>query len=421
MFVGVMQDDGTTQIFEAGLLPSILKPQAVLLMIGGDSVERIEACFVAVQDILSLSTGVPLAPFAEGRTSHYVYAYFADETPLSWGNCFYVGKGLNLRWLDHVKARAPSKTKPASSLKEAMIDKWVSELGLNGALRPSALSKLAANRLVYKLGQWTGPYSELQSFAAEYFLITCQLGPYALSNRTQGNSSVSEVRILGRNAGLFMHNPAHVRVWTRAVAQVFSDPFAKILSNRIEPGLHLLANQAYLADLASSLAEIDLHPEAMSSARRTDLEETPAHYSVEGAADPCLTFSTHDDRPYRFQLKLSMHSADVMVNVRSKLDGVAGARRFEAYFRDHMIAGRPLSDCYGGKSPISLSGSPDPYFKPFAKDANGKADTKFSISGVATEQDVQVNWHADPLPSSLQNCLKAFLDAFPSPATLSPP
>jgi hypothetical protein len=217
-----------------------------------------------------------------------------------------------------------------------------------------------------------------------------------------------------------MNNPAHVRVWTRAVEQVFSDPFAKILPNRIEPGLHLLANQAHLADLASNLGEIDLHPEVMSSARRIGLEETPAHYSVEGAADPCLTFSTHDDRPYRFQLKLSMHSADVMVNVRPKVDGVAGARRFEAYFRDHMIAGRPLSDCYGGKSPISLSGSSDPYLKPFAKDANGRADTKFSISGVATERDVYVNWHADPLSSSLQNCVKAFLDVFPAPATLPP-
>ncbi len=42
MFVGMMQDDGNTQIFEAGPIPSNIKPQTVLLMIGSDSVERIE-------------------------------------------------------------------------------------------------------------------------------------------------------------------------------------------------------------------------------------------------------------------------------------------------------------------------------------------------------------------------------------------
>lgn len=381
--------------------------------------ERIEACFVAVRDILMLSPEVPLARFPKDKTSHYVYAYFADETPLSWDNCFYVGKGRNLRWVDHVKARTPGKAKPASSSKERMIDTWVSGLGLNSPVKNTALAEIATNTLVHKLGQWTGPYAELQSFAAEYFVITCQLGPYALSNKTQGNSMVSLVRILGKNAGLVMDNPAHLRVWTRAVTQVLSDPFAKIISNRIEPGLHLLANEPYLIALESNLAGIGLYPQAMSLAKRTGLDETPAHYSVEGASDPCLTFSTNDDRPYRLQLKLSMHSDDVMVNVRPKVDGIAGARRFEAYFRDLAIKGKPLSDYYSGNSPIRLSGSADPYFKPFAKDAHGKSDIKFAIAGTSDAHDVRVNWCTETLSSSLPICLEAFLNAFPAPANLS--
>lgn len=415
MFVGAMLDDGTTQIWEAEVGAHRPDPRDVLLLVGSDNIQEIEACFEAVSDMRTISSEESLPRFTDDNTSHYVYGYFANERMLSWGDCFYIGKGKKARWLDHVRERVPGKRHDLQRLKAAKIDEWIENLGSSVPMTKKALGKAAPGRLVCKLGQWNGPYSELQAFVAEYFLITGYTGVYALSNRTRGNTALSEVRILGRNVLLAMDKPNHVKGWTQAVHQFLANPYEGILMTRIAPGLHLLANENYFSALAGRLETIGLYPHSINRSRPIGLDDTPAHYSVEGAADPCLTFSTRDNRPYRFQLKLSMHSPDVMVNVRSKIDGVAGAQSFETYYRSARIEGRPLESYYAGHLPIRRAGSPDPYFKPFAKDGNGRNDTKFAISGSDFERDILTNWCETPLTSDLMEALRAFLAAFPAP------
>lgn len=362
--------------------------------------------FTKTEDPLSFGN------FSQNPQDYYTYAYFrSPETP-RWNECFYVGKGKGMRWTNHVAVQAAKNAPLPRTEKERLIKDWVQQEHTSTPAQVLELGELlsrAESRLVRKVGQWSGHYAEAQSFAAEYYLIRGWLGAYALANDTGGNARIGDVRVMTRDAGLHGHEPAHMRGWERAVKTFCQKPDDPNLASRLRPALLLLANQDSLSQVDDLMRPIGLFPHPVRNMLQKDFPEISAHVTVEGASDACLSFSTKDNRPFRFQLKLSMKEVRVRVNLRPRDNSKTAKNEFINYMR------QMTTKFYGDIEPIkAMPGAP--YFKPFSENAVGRTDVSFPLFDGDKSVQGRANWIKNKdFTLTLTEALKSFLQAFPIP------
>ncbi len=346
----------------------------------------------------------------------YVYGYFKEPGTCRWDECFYIGKGVGTRWTQHVSARAGDRIDGPTTEKESHIDAWITAQQSSSPvpLRKVDLVRRAENRLVRIIDCWSGENSKACAFAAEYALIRGVYGAYQLTNLTGGNNRFQEVRLLAREAGLDPAQTAHAHAWAQAVSVFAQNPDEEILNTRIRPLMLLLANAPLLASLDARLREIGLTAAILQGFPAVDDSNVPAHFSVEGASDPCLTYVPQDSRPIRIQLKLSRSNAATFINIRPRDYTALERERFLQFMAEVSPNGQRLTQHYGGDSPIRNPGNP--YFKPFATDGRGTADMLFPLRETDDPVQISPNWAPDAQPLSLTGALKLFLDAFISDA-----
>jgi hypothetical protein len=397
---------------------AIANHQQILFAAAADDELLVQQALNAVASMYGVAPPPPTPRFQNPPGDYYVYAYFNNLNDSAWDDCFYIGKGKGNRWTAHVGERSEENLPQATSAKNRHIDAWVAAQR-DAATAPLTAQKLIAaakqQGLVRKLGQWSGPFAEACAFAAEHFLIRGLLGVYELANNTGGNNQIGNLRILVRDKGLDMNTPSHATAWCLAVDTFVCNPDAKILNNRIRPSLHLLSYQTLFASLDQSLAQIGLFPQARNYFDPIEFPSVPSHASVEGASDPCLSYVTNDQRPFRVQLKLSRCNDGTVVNVRPRVDGVRGRHDYFQYFQNININGSPLVNHYGGNLPIIVPGAP--YFKPFAQDGNGINDTLFPLNAGQGVVTGYANWmQGGHFNLNLRDALNLFLNSFTNQA-----
>lgn len=388
-------------------------PSTCRLLVAGPEEGAVLAVLDAAREAFELTTRPgPDPDMALSPEGEYVYAYFREPDRPVWDGCFYVGKGVGTRWTQHVSGRARALTAPPETDKERRIDAWVQEQrsAARVPLRNRDLVRLAEHQLVRLLGRWSGPHAAACAFAAEYVLIRGFLGAYRLTNLTSGNDRSDGVRLLVREAGLDRGLSAHETGWARAVNIFARNPDEEVLNTRVRPLLHLLANEPLLSSLDARLARVGLRPAPIHAFSAPDYPGVPPHFSAEGASDPCVTFLPADDRPFRVQLKLSRSQAATFVNVRPRQDTAAGRALFHRFMSEVRPNGAPLSAHYGGESPLRNPGQP--YFKPFAANGSGKADTLFSLREEDGPAETSPNWAPATPPLTLVAALRLFLETF---------
>ena len=399
----------------------------VYFLTAGVDPEKVSAVLSAAQSICKIRHGESNDVSLSGVTNpddHYVYAYFENGIP-QWHRCFYVGKGVNSRWLSHVKDRLSSTGTPAKTPKERDIDSWI-------MTQPTSKRTLshAQNNLVRIIGHWSGVHAAACAFAVEYLIIRAIRGVYNLTNMTGGNGSFEDIKVLARDAGLDFAKQCHKAAWDDAVKEFIKDPGQVYISNRIRPLLHLLANSVYLKNLDALAAKVGLRPSTERFGTIPDYAKdcVPIHHAISGAADACITYlpdensqafkelknviSTEQESyvpnakllPFRVQIKLRMMEPYVVVNIKPR-DNSKGTRQlFKNFIQQKFGSYYP-----GGIAPIRKPD--DPFFKPFAIDGNGKKDQSFPLDKAGGKIEIICNWISGKSPQllNLEDALKKFM------------
>jgi hypothetical protein len=393
---------------------AVTNSRQLFFVTAADDQQLLQQVLNAVASMCGVSPPYPTPGFRNQPGDYYVYGYFNNLNAPTWNDCFYIGKGTGNRWTAHVGDRSTPNLPQATDAKNRHIDTWVAAQRNTATTQPTKqnlITEAKRQGLVRKLGQWSGPFAEACAFAAEHFLIKGLLGVYELANNTGGNNQIGSLRILVRDRGLDMNMQSQATAWRHATDTFVRNADAEILNNRIRPSLHLLSYQALFAALDQSLAQIGLNPQARNYFDQIEYPGVPSHASVEGAADPCLSYVPNDQRPFRLQLKLSRCNDGTAVNVRPRVDSKQGRDEYFQYFQNINVNGSPLVNYYGQDSPIRNPGTP--YFKPFAQDGVGRNDTLFPLSGGQGAVTGYANWfQGGYFTLNLSNALKLFLNTF---------
>lgn len=393
---------------------AVANHQQIVFAAAADDQQLIHQVLDAVASMCGMGPPAPTPVFQNLPGDYYVYGYFNNLNAPIWNDCFYIGKGTGNRFTEHVGNRGTPNLPHTTSSKEQHIDAWIAAQR-NTTTAPLTKQNLIAEAkqqgLVRKLGQWSGPYAEACAFAVEHFLIRGSLGVYELANNTGGNNQIENLRILVRDKGLDMHMQSHATAWRHAIDTFVVNPDAVILNNRIRPSLHLLSYQALFTSLDQSLARIGLIPQDRNYFNQNAYPGVPLHASVEGASDPCLSYVTNDQRPFRVQLKLSRCNDGTVVNIRPKIDDKQGRNDYFEYFQNININGITLAHYYNGNLPLKNPGTP--YFKPFAQDGNGKNDTLFPLIFGQAAVTGYANWiQCGHFNLNLYGALSLFVNTF---------
>lgn len=398
MFKGFVASDGNVNI-----VPSLgsIDPETALI-IGSDSSDgRLRAALDAAAQMLALTDKDLSTIPAHANTSgaEYVYIYLRDPATPSFKNGFYVGKGVEDRWLAHVRERIGANARLATKPKHVPIDNWVKDQTAGAS--PQELMARAANHLVRKVGAWTGPHAAVAAFAAEYALISVRIGVWSLTNDTSGNHRFGELRMVGRPDGLGMHCNHNLTLWRRTVAEFDQNPEEPLLNSRLKPAMILLGNFSTIESISERVARLGLTPlKARARANEGLIGHIPEHYDIDGASDATVNFQACH-LPIRVSLKLSFQNPAVRVNLRP-IPGMPDRNTaFLSALGDASSSGKGIGKFYDGRLPIRRPN--DPYFKPFAVDGNGNRDVPFPIDGSCVLVDT--NWLASPKMLSLYDAL----------------
>lgn len=398
MFKGFVASDGNVNI-----VPSLgsIDPETALIIGSDSSDERLRAALDAAAQMLALTDKDLSTIPAHANTSgaEYVYIYLRDPATPSFKNGFYVGKGVEDRWLAHVRERIGANARLATKPKHVPIDNWVKDQTAGAS--PRELMARAANHLVRKVGAWTGPHAAVAAFAAEYALISVRIGVWSLTNDTSGNHRFGELRMVGRPAGLGMHCNHNLTLWRRTVAEFDQNPEEPLLNSRLKPAMILLGNFSTIERISERVARLGLTPlKARARANEDLIGHIPEHYDIDGASDATVNFQACH-LPIRVSLKLSFQKPAVRVNLRP-IPGMPDRNTaFLSALGDASSSGKGIGKFYDGRLPIRRPN--DPYFKPFAVDGNGNRDVPFPIDGSCVLVDT--NWLASPKMLSLYDAL----------------
>ncbi len=400
---------------------------------------KIQACVDAVcqiaQQIAENGKFLTVPPATSSATTtpgeYYVYAYTrAPEAALArWTDCFYIGKGRNKRWIDHIKQRADNAAKgiPPKGDKETAIQSWINRLP---EFSSKELAKKAAGSFVRKVGAWRGGYAEIQSYVVEYFLIAHHLGPHAISNGTGGYMENDKVYALARPAIFDQDNAIHKAYWEGTVDEFCKFPQTKNNRSLWKPALLLLHAEKMIDQLDAQLASVDITPHDMHNNGRLSPEMMlRPHCQVDGSGDATINYSMPSQSPYRLQLKLSATTNEVRINMRPQQPGAAASQEFQDYidnlamdeceaFGCRVCIG-PLEALYGEHDPIKDRDG-KPFFKPFAQDARGARSPWFDIADTKVLSKVSTtNWIEGEISLALIEAMVLIFDVFRHPEAKS--
>lgn len=417
MFTGVVYKDNNGIVQSKSMSHSNMRsfigsinPWNLLFAVNGDDQVKIDAIINALAQAAVEQLNNPFfvnQPNISPDT-WYVYAYFDNSNP-SWADCFYIGKGNKKRLTEHVR---DALTFPPYKFtrKHHHIRAWLHKHGLISPSVTAAKNNAITGGLVRKLQLFNGPHAEAQAFYVEYFLITHIAGTYNVENATNGNRKNGDCTAIARSAGLDETNPNHVSVWGNTIDEFINDPYSKSIDNLWLPATRLLIAAPIEVTLTQQLGHLGLVPanmtvRGMGRALPPNLVMPKVNMAVRGAADATLTYQFINNRPYRIELKISATDLTAVINLR-RLSGSATNDSFINYFNNvtlaHGLVNRALSDVsaqlinlYGPNQNINnLIKHPesDPYYKPFALNANGRNDISFSLADLTERSDGQTNW-----------------------------
>jgi hypothetical protein len=366
------------------------------------------------------------------RDGQEVYVYAYTQTPEAalprWKDCFYIGKGIGNRWLDHVSERLRAMTRghPALTSKQVAIQSWIDQQNPGN---PADLPKKAAGSLVRKVGTWTGSYAHQQAFAVEYFLITHCFGVHSISNETGGNMQAQTVNALARPAIFNTRNPIHVNCWKQAVQAFRENPRAKSIKNLWKPALLLLQGEDVILRLDAQLAAIGLMPHDMRAPGEGRLRPHNMlhdHFQVAGASDAIVTYSLPSPAPYRLELRFGAVANLTSLSLRPQDHSRASCEAFMAYFDnlvlqdrhigEYRVLGGSFKSLYGDNDPIKNRKN-WPFMKPFALDARGHYATWFDIGEPNLRTRGATNWIDGDYEMSLIEALSITKEVFCTPAS----
>lgn len=391
-----------------------INPWNLLFAVNGDDLAKIDAIISAVALAADQQSNKPFIvnPPHTSRGAWYVYAYF-DNPVLNWADCFYIGKGNNQRSTQHV---SDALTFPPYKFtrKHHRILAWLKHHGLSKAAVKVAQNEAMARGLVRQLQVFYGPHAETQAFYVEYFLITHIAGTYNVENATNGNRKNDGCTAIARSAGLDETNPNHVSAWGNTIDEFIKDPYSKSIDNLWFPVTRLLIAAPFATILTHQLGLIGLVPIDMTATGMgrplpPSIIMPHINMAVRGAADATLSYKLPKNRAYRLEIKISATELRVVINLR-RLAGPTTNNEFINYFNNVTLphaavsayttnAGTQLSNFYIGQAPIQRTIhdfirdlNKDPYYKPYALDANGEYDTSFNLANLAQRTDGKTNW-----------------------------
>jgi hypothetical protein len=134
--------------------------------------------------------------------THYVYAYASPQRYEDWKgsepsyqndlnnhSVFYIGRGQNLRFSDHI---LEAKSGLVSHFPKRKTTS--NEIGKLKKIQDFVLAEweTIGSKMVRKVARFYGPYAAAQFAACEYFLINHWCGVYNLENLTRGDTRVKD-------------------------------------------------------------------------------------------------------------------------------------------------------------------------------------------------------------------------------------
>lgn len=401
-------------------------PKNIIFALAGpdDSIARraLERILAAAEDIDHFR--VPRCQPQGG--SFYVYTYFSPRLPQAWENAFYVGKGIAERRFSHLMKRYRSlnseERPPARTNKEKIIDRW---LGSDAhTSMPWREVKKAANETLLAVTYCN--LSELEAFFLEKFLIMRARRPQDIANDTAGNHNIGEYTCICQPKSFDHEIPMHVQIWKNAIEGFLVDPNAPRVGHTLRPSLTFIGLEADLQAFENALRTVGLVPYDMTNVpenRLTQSQMIKPFCSVTGAADAKLSFILDgENRNYRFDFRVPPAGLDVTMTLRPLRCDAASKRAFVSFFEnlsasDARVEGirtipQRLSQLYPTRYIKNINNWP--FFKPFAWDADARADHVFFLmSDVNSPVRVQVNWiHGHAANLSLLQAVKLIDMAF---------
>jgi hypothetical protein len=298
--------------------------------------------------------------------THYVYGYALPKDYETWSvdtgsyrdnldnyNVFYIGRGQNNRFVDHVQ----------EAIDGLRITKGngTDEIGKRQKIQQFLLSESfdAGRQLVRKICHFKGRYALAQYAAAEHFLINYCYGVYELENLTRGDQKTrgSDCVWLCRPRRLESGDS----VWNEMIRE-FSTNSGRRKIQKLTCELLVAETNAYFNafPIQSLPKNITLNsPLAITDGR-------DAYYSLGLLGQKRETF-------FHIQLKLSNKETGVRINLRKAADDKPAA------FSDRIAKVFFGGNLHEAKKHISIEGKPDAYFKPCTKNSKGKQDTWFDL------------------------------------------
>lgn len=305
-------------------------------------------------------------PFSYADYTHYVYGYALPKNYEEWRcdtgsyrdnldnyNVFYIGRGQNNRFVDHVKEAVDG----LGITKGHGTD----EVGKRQKIQQFLLSESfdVGRKLVRKICHFKGRYASAQYAAAENFLITYCYGVYELENLKRGDGN-----ILGSDC-VWLCRPKDLvggdLIW-REVLQEFPTIGQERIRQKLEREL--------------TVAEINAHFNAfpIQSLPKNLVANSPIAISDGRDAYYSLSLLGQGRQPLlHIQLKLSNKEAGVRLNLRKAADDKP--EKFSSMIAKMFFGG----NLHEAQKHISIEGKPDAYFKPCTKNSKGKQDTWFDL------------------------------------------
>jgi len=283
----------------------------------------------------------------------YVYAKPKPAHLLAMSDVFYIGRGINNRWLSHVRESKDyrtntNETDPLDTLKHQAIEQALETARV--AESSSAIREnWARENLVRRIAHFMGEFSREQSEAVENFLINYWVGVFFLANKTRGNSQ--------HNDAEWISYPRVIRqqqAWDNVV-RIFSEggsvtqgPINMLLSeelNSIFTAGPINWSPTPIVDDSGAPSTYLAPVDERFSTNKTDVF---ANYHIVRRGEPFL----------KLHLKMGNKDTGAVINIRS-LDG--DHRNFDQKIVDTFFSGSTVT-----AKPFIKAPGAEAYFKPCA-------------------------------------------------------
>ena len=291
----------------------------------------------------------------------YLYEYRTQDA-----GTFYVGKGKNGRYLQHVKdvARRIKDGTTAESLspKQRAI---FSEISARGK-----------DQLVRIVAEFQGPHAELCAFVVERFLISTVYGPFSLTNDNLGFAHFDT----GKSTVHWQCQPKpvgytsdYVPLWLEAVRRL------------VETGRSWQTTEVNLTWMLVRPYEQAIRAQ-FAAFKKGEIERLEFTGAGNNGSEVSFDWNIKD-LPVRIQLVFSRHNTTVHFNLRPRAPNWR-ASPTEAAQKAYIAF---INDRFGlapeGRAPIKMMGSRDCFFKPFAV---GRVDASFDYTDPTSRVSVQL-------------------------------